>query len=104
METTQIRATKQLTNRLKDIIVVRGKKESMATLIDNLLDEESKKYLLTQDGYAKVGDKLQLANNDRELTDELVEIVLILEDDVLLNNKTTINRNGRIGYFSKIIN
>lgn len=103
MENTQIRATKQLTERLKAVIKVRGQKESMATLIDNMLEEETKKYTLTQDGYARVGDTLKLADKDRQLTDEVVKILIISNEDVLLSNNISIQRNGRISYFSRVI-
>lgn len=102
METTNIRATKQLTNRLKSVAEVRGKNESMATVIDSMLTSEMINYANTQDGLVKIGDVIQIANKDRELTDDILTVHFI-DDEVLFTDGSAIAKNTRSIYFSKIV-
>ena len=102
MNTTQIRATEQLVNNLKLLKEVRGRKESMSVIMEDLVKQEFNKYGFTQDGLATVGDTIHLAGEDRELTGELSEIVEILDEKVYFKNKLVLPRSGRVMFFSKI--
>lgn len=102
MDTAQIRANKQLTSRLKQLIVARGNKESMANLISYLVEQEMKNYGYTQDGLAKPGDYIRLANTDRELTNITKKIVCVNKDGVIFSDGSIVESNGRIMFFSKI--
>lgn len=103
MEYTQIRATKQLTSKLKKVIKVRGRNESMATLIEQLVDKEFSNYVFTKDGLAKVGDELELANEHRKLTGEICTIVSISDGTAILSCGYSIGTTGRIAFFSRIV-
>ena len=104
MKYTQIRANTQVTERLKQLIDVRGNKESMAAVINELVGKELNKYGFTQDGYVKSGDTIQLADENRNLTDEVQKIINIINDDVLLSDGSLLHAKGRILFFSKIVN
>lgn len=102
MSSTQIRANTQLTNKLKQLIDVRGKKESMAKLIDDMVTNEFVNYGYTQDGLVKAGDSIQLADIDRKLTNTIVRVVEIKADELVLSNGSIVQPKGRVMFFSKI--
>ena len=104
---TTIRVTKQLVNRLKQMITAQGTSDNLATLIEKLLTAEEHKYVHTHKGLVPIGGKLRIAGdanspNHRVVGDEVATVIDIRNGEAYLDDNTILPKS--IAYWSEPYN
>ena len=100
-ETKLIRVAVHTANRAEDLAKVRGNTESLNQLITALVNKELEQYVLTGNGYAKVGDMLQMASA-KVLSDDVATILSITPNRECLMDDSSILGSGAI-WHSRIV-
>ena len=99
---TTMRIPKVLVNKLKLLMDVRGRNESLSDIVSSLVVAEEEQYLYCVSGLLKIGDKIYVSNAERETCSVPKTIIAIEGDDVFLDDKTIMSKSGRLMYWSEL--